>query len=266
MKIYDCIMYFDEDLILELRLNILDQFVDKFVIVEATRNHAGEKKELNFDIKKFGKFKNKIIYLIVDDIPEKVENFKKGWSPNFFRENFNRNAISRALTECSPDDLILISDADEIPNLELLNTTNIKKFAIFKQRSFIYKLNLLKENGWLGSSICYKKYLKSPQWLRNKRFLRRGFFRRVFFKTQILDNGGWHFSFLKTAKNIKKKLNAYAHSEYKDIADIDTIEENIKSNTCFIEKKNLKRILVDETYPAYIRENIDLYSDWILKN
>jgi len=267
MKIYDCIMYFDEDLVLELRFNILDQFVDKFVVVEATRNHAGVKKNLNFDIKKFDKFKNKITYLIVDDIPEKVENFKKGWSPNFFRENFNRNAISRALTECSPNDLILISDADEIPNLELLKITNIKKFALFRQISFIYKLNLLKENSWLGSSICYKKYLKSPQWLRNKRFLRRGFLRRVFFKTQIIENGGWHFSFLKTAKDIKKKLNAYAHSEYKDLTDINSIEKHIETNKCFIEpNKNLKKILIDDTYPSYIRNNKDLYSDWILKN
>ena len=76
--------------------------------------------KLNFDINKFKKFEKKIHYLIVDDIPKDVTNYKKGWSPNFFRENFNRNAISRALTECSPSDLIIISDADEIPNLELL--------------------------------------------------------------------------------------------------------------------------------------------------
>ena len=267
MNIYDCVIYFDEDLNLELRFNILDQYVDKFVIVEATRNHAGVKKKLNFNINKFNKFKKKIIYLIVDDIPEKVEKFKKGWSPNFFRENFNRNAISRALTECSPNDLILISDADEIPNLELLKTTNIKRFAIFKQRSFVYKLNLMYLDDWLGSSICYKKYLKSPQWLRNKRFLRRGFLRRIFFKTQILDNGGWHFSFLKNPQDIKKKLDAYAHNEYKDLADIESITKNIKSNIFFIDpKKNLKQTLIDKTYPKYIRQNIDLYSDWVIKD
>ena len=202
MKIYDCIMYFDEDLNLDLRFNILDKYVDKFVVVESTRNHAGEEKKLNFDINKFKKFEKKIHYLVVDDIPKEVTNYKKGWSPNFFRENFNRNAISRALTECSPNDLIIISDADEIPNLELLDTVKIKKLAIFKQRSFVYKLNLLYEENWLGSSICYKKYLKSPQWLRNKRFLRRGFLRRIFFKTPTLNNGGWHFSFLKNLKTL----------------------------------------------------------------
>ena len=257
-------MYFDEDLNLELRFNILDQYVDKFVIVEATRNHAGKKKKLNFDINRFTKFKKKIIYLIVDDIPEKVESYKKGWSPNFFRENFNRNAISRALTECSPNDLILISDADEIPNFEILKKIKIKKFAIFKQKSFIYKLNLLYEDNWLGSSICYKKYLKSPQWLRNKRFLRRGFFRRVFFKTQILENGGWHFSFLKSPNDIVKKIKAYAHSEYKNLDDADEIKRNIELKKYFIHPdKSLKKILIDQTYPVYIRQNQNLYSEWI---
>ncbi len=257
-------MYFDEDLNLDLRFNILDRYVDKFVVVEATRNHAGEEKKLNFNINKFKKFEKKINYLVVDDIPKEVENYKKGWSPNFFRENFNRNAISRALTECSPDDLIIISDADEIPNLDLLEKNKIKKLAIFKQRSFVYKLNLLYEENWLGSSICYKKYLKSPQWLRNKRFLRRGFLRRFFFKTQTLNNGGWHFSFLKKPENIIKKLKAYAHSEYSTLDNIETIKKNIEMKTYFIHPdRKLKKIIIDETFPKYLRENQHLYSEWI---
>jgi len=265
MKIYDCIMYFDEDLILELRLNILDKYVDKFVIVEATRDHAGNKKKLNFDIKKFIKFEKKINYLVVDDIPEKVEHYKKGWSPNFFRENFNRNAISRALTECNPNDLIIISDADEIPNLEVLEKIKIKKFAIFAQKNFIYKLNLLYEHNWLGSSICYKKYLKSPQWLRNKRFLRRGFLRRILFKTQIIKDGGWHFSFLKTPENIAKKIKAYAHGEHVGLVDAEFIKKNIEMKRCFIfPEKKLKYIPIDNSFPKYIRENKDILSEWIL--
>ena len=225
MRIFDCFMYFDEEIVLDTRLNYLDPFVDYFVIVESNFTHSGKNRGLKFDINKFKKFEKKIHYLVVDDIPKEVTNYKKGWSPNFFRENFNRNAISRALTECSPNDLIIISDADEIPNLELLDTVKIKKLAIFKQRSFVYKLNLLYEENWLGSSICYKKYLKSPQWLRNKRFLRRGFLRRIFFKTPTLNNGGWHFSFLKEPENIVKKLKAYAHSEYKNLDNIELIKK-----------------------------------------
>ena len=258
-------MYFDEDLILELRFNILDKYVDKFVVVEATRDHAGQKKKLNFDINKFIKFKNKINYLIVDDIPEKVEHYKKGCSPNFARENFNRNAISRALTECSQNDLIIISDADEIPNLKVLEEIKIKKFAIFSQKLFFYKLNLFLKDNWLGSSICYKKYLKSPQWLRNKRFSRRGFLRRIFFKTQIIESGGWHFSYLKTTDNIVKKIKSYAHGEFAGIDDVEFIKKNIEMKRFFIfPEKKLKEIPIDYSFPKYIRENKDKLSDWIL--
>ncbi len=258
-------MYFDEDLMVELRLNILDKYVDKFVIVEATRDHSGKKKKLNFDLKKFTQFENKITYLIVDDIPEKVKNFKKGWSPNFFRENFNRNAISRALTECSPDDLIIISDADEIPNLEILNNINIKKFAIFKQKEFIYKLNLLSSHDWNGSSICYKKYLKSPQWLRDRRFTRRGFLRKFLFRTQFIENGGWHFSFLKSPADIVKKLNSYAHSEFSIFSDPDFIKENIEKRKFFIDpNRELIKVPINEMFPNYIRFNKEKYSEWII--
>ncbi len=258
-------MYFDEDLMIELRLNILNEYVDKFVIVEATRDHSGNEKKLNFDIKKFSKFENKIIYLVVDDIPEKVVNYKKGWSPNFYRENFNRNAISRALTECSSDDLIIISDADEIPNLEILNNIKIKRFAIFNQKEFIYKLNLLSDQNWNGSAICYKKYLKSPQWLRDRKFTRRGFLRKFFFKTQFLENGGWHFSFLKKPKDIVKKLNSYAHSEFTVFADENFIKENINKRKFFIDpNKKLKVVTIDNVYPTYIRLNKEKYSEWII--
>jgi len=265
MKIYDCIMYYDDELTLSLRLNILDKFIDKFVVVEATRDHAGNIKKLNFDIKKFVKYEKKIIYLVIEDIPEKVEHYKKGWSPNFFRENFHRNAISRALTDCSPNDLIIISDADEIPNLDILENIQIKRFAIFSQKHFYYKINLLNSYNWLGSSICYKKYLKSPQWLRNKRFLRRGFLRRLFFKTQILKNGGWHFGFLKSPEDISKKLKAYSHGEHLKHSDIDFIKKNIEMRKFFITPdKNLLKVPIDESFPEFIRDNQKLLSEWIL--
>ena len=156
------------------------------------------------------------------------------WSPNFFRENFHRDAISRTLKNCDPNDLILISDADEIPNFETINKSKIKKFALLNQKNFYYKLNLQSENKWLGTGICYKKYLKSPQWLRNKRFMRRGFIRRLFFKTPIIDDGGWHFSFLKTPDQIIKKNESYGHGELSHKIDKQKIENCIKSKEFFI--------------------------------
>jgi beta-1,4-mannosyl-glycoprotein beta-1,4-N-acetylglucosaminyltransferase len=258
-------MYFDEDLILNLRFNILNEYVDNFIIVEATRDHAGNHKKLNFDIKKFPDFKKKIIYIVVDDIPEVVKSYKKGWSPNFFRENFHRNAISRALTECSGNDLIIISDADEIPNLDIMKNIKIKRFAIFDQKNFLYKINLLNSHHWLGSSICYKKYLKSPQWLRNKRFLRRGFLRKIFFKTQILEKGGWHFSFLKSPEDKSKKMKAYSHGEYQNFTDVNLIKKSIVSKSFFISpEKKLIKVSIDKSFPKFIRDNRESLSEWIL--
>ena len=70
-------MYFDEDLLLDLRLNSLDKYVKKFVISEATYTHNGNKKKLNFDINKFRKFKDKIIYIVVEKEPENIQHIKK---------------------------------------------------------------------------------------------------------------------------------------------------------------------------------------------
>ena len=97
-------MYFDEDLVLEIRLNTLDSIVDKFVICEGTRDHGGREKGLNFDIKKFLKFRNKIQYLVVDDIPVNVKTVKKNWHQNHIRDQHQRNALSRGYQENSPDD------------------------------------------------------------------------------------------------------------------------------------------------------------------
>ena len=115
--IFDCVTYKNEDIILELRLNTLNEFVDKFIIVEATKNHAGKPKKLNFDIKKFEKFQKKIRYIIVDDMPEKVNSFyynRRWWHENIVRDIHQRNQIMKGLQDAHDDDLIIISDIDEI--------------------------------------------------------------------------------------------------------------------------------------------------------
>jgi len=131
MKIYDCFSYWDEDLLLDLRLNILNDYVDYFVIVEGNKTWQNNSKKLRFDIQKFSKFKNKIIYIPVEDMPD-------GDNP-YLRENFQRNCITRGLKKSSPDDLILISDLDEIPNPKVLNKFKLDmKFAVFKQMHYSY--------------------------------------------------------------------------------------------------------------------------------
>ena len=163
--IYDCFSYWDEDLLLDLRLNILNKFVDFFVIVEGDKTWQNNKKNLRFDINKFNKFKKKIIYIPVQDLPD-------GDDP-YLRENHQRNCILRGLSKANDNDLIIISDLDEIPNPETIAKFKPSdRFSVLKQKHFSYKLNLQTENNpyWLGTRLCIKKYLKSPQWLRDLNF------------------------------------------------------------------------------------------------
>ena len=179
MKIIDCFMYFDEDLVLDLRLNYLSKFVDNFVIVESKFNHKGEERKLEFDLNRFVKFKDKITYIILDKNPEGIEKIKDNDSEieknNKFinnsnkRERFQRNQILNGLANTEGNDWVIISDVDEIPNLENINFGKLKsKLVFFRQEMMYYKFNLTYNDFiWIGSRACKKKNLISPQWLRN---------------------------------------------------------------------------------------------------
>jgi len=270
MKILDCFMYFDEDLVLEIRLNTLWDYVDKFVIAEATKDHAGRKKRLNFDIKKFNKFKDKIEYLIIDDIPINVKPIKKGWHENHTRDQYQRNSLVRGYKDCHPEDLIMISDIDEIPNPKKIKEFNIKnKYACFLQKNFQSKINLLNisEGAWPGTKICQKKYLKSPQWLRNLKIKKKPFWKIFSKKIQIINNGGWHFSFLKDPESIRNKIISYSHQEYntKEFTNTDLIKKRISfGEDLFKRKINYKKVEIDQTFPEYIVKNKKKFEDWIL--
>ena len=159
MKIYDCIQFFNEENILDLRLNILNEFVNFFVIVESTTDHQGNTKELNFNIDKFIKFKKKIIYIAVEDTAKAIK--KPHLGQNSLVERHQRNSITKGLKNCDDDDLVIISDVDEIPDLNKLIFFDKKNYAVFSQKKFDYKLNLLNETEgeWYGSKICLKKNL-----------------------------------------------------------------------------------------------------------
>ena len=179
MNIYDCFMYFDEDLLLDLRLHSLDKFIKKFVITEATYTHNGTKKKLNFDIGKFKKFKDKINYIVVDNQPENILNLSEEDTKEqrgeklilngMARDYFQRENLFKGIGEASHDDLILVSDLDEIPNLGELDFKDIKNnIIIFEQKMFYYKLNLFYEDyKWQGTKGVKRKNFISPQWLRN---------------------------------------------------------------------------------------------------
>ena len=271
MKLYDCCMYFDEDIMLDLRLNTLNKYVDKFVIAEATREHSGKEKKLNFDIKNFSKFKEKIIYLVIEDLPLNVTSKKKNWAPNHWRDQYQRNSLIRGFKECNEDDLIMISDIDEIPDPKKFGEFRIEnKYACFLQKNFQSKLNLqnITDKYWMGTKICQKKYLKSPQWLRDIKTKKRPFWK--FYKPkepQLIFDGGWHFSFLKKPKDIAKKIKAYSHQEfYRDeFIDEKKIAERIKNNIDLFDRNiNYKKVDLDKSFPEYVFNNKNLFKEWII--
>ena len=270
MKIYDCFSYLDEDLLLKLRLNILDNHVDYFVIIEGNKTWQNSPKKLNFDISKFKEFEKKIIYIPVTDMPE-------GDNP-YLRENFQRNAIDRGLADASEEDLIIISDLDEIPNPKKIVSFNKKmRFAVFKQLHFYYKLNLQSQKNpfWFGSRICLKKYLKSPQWLRNLKFKKRPFWRIDKFRlNNIIENGGWHFCNLKSPeqllykyKNLCETNDPHIFKEKIDekYLDLDEIKKRISNGLDIIGRnENYKPIKIDEKFPDYILKKKKELKDWII--
>lgn len=269
MKIYDCFSYLDEDVLLDLRLNILDEYVDYFVIVEGNKTWQNNFKKLRFDLNKFEKFREKIIYIPVVDMPD-------GDNP-WDRENFQRNCISRGLINAASDDLIMISDLDEIPNMEQINEFNPNmKFAVFKQKHFYYKINLQSQKypSWYGSKICIKKYLKSPQWLRNLKFKKRPFWKVNKYRlNNILDQGGWHFCNLKSPEELLYKYknlcetndpHVFKNKIDEKYLDLKEIEKKINLGEDIIGRNdNYKKINIDNTFPKYILDNINQYKKWI---
>ena len=300
MKIYDCFMFFDEEMLLDLRLNIMNKYVDKFVITEATYMHSGRPKKLLFDINKFSKFKDKIIYNVVDKEPPDIETIyeedkdekdtrgQKLVNNSNKREHFQREMAQeslKVLAEANPEDIILISDVDEIPNLNEINFNKInKKLIFFKQKMFFYKFNLLHEEiNWIGSRACKKKNLISPQWLRDTKDKKYPIWRLdiIFSKNKYnsihyVDNGGWHFSNIKSPEDIEKKFSNFLH--HQDFEDsgltLNNVKEMVKNKKVLYDhnvdqkdykwsgKTTLKKISLSEM-PDYLSENNKKYANWL---
>ena len=270
MKLVDCFMYFDEDLVLDIRLHTLFKEVDKFIIAEATKDHAGNPKKLNFKFENFSKFKDKIKYLVIDDLPTEVKSVKKGWHANHARDQFQRNSLKKGYKDLNDEDLIMISDIDEIPDPHKIKEFKIKnKYACFLQKNFQSKINLLNvsESNWAGTKICQKKYLKSPQWLRNIKIKRKFFWKIFGKKIQLINDGGWHFSFLKDAKSIRNKIISYSHQEFNkdEFTNLKKIENRIsKGEDLFNRQIKYRRVSIDSSFPSYIVENKEKFKNWIL--
>ena len=266
-KIFDCITFFNENLITNTRFEILNEVVDYFVVCESIYDHRGKKKKLNFKLVN-EKYKSKIIYIVLED---------KFDSQNLWtNQAIQREFIFKGLKTAKEQDYIMFSDPDEIPRPEILNNFKLtKKYGIFFQKCFCYKINIFNqfETPWEGTRIVKFKNLKSIDYLRQKikaKNLNYKFFRIDKEKNiEIIKNGGWHFNNLMSPEDISLKLKTFAHSEFADnkFSSIDVIKEKIKNKVdLFNRGHRYQKIEIDKNLPDYILNNLNKFDEYIVKN
>lgn len=277
--VYDSFQFFNELDILLLRMHILNDVVDKFVISESTVTFSGDSKPLYYADNKemFKEFEHKIIHNVVDDTPMDCNAF--------IRDHHQKCAVARGLSGCKPDDIIIFSDVDEIPDPEtlkkLIPTVEDGKIYMMAQRLFYCYLDMEEISGkllsvtgefdgvekpmWLGTKVCRYRMLDeyTTEELRNKEQQAIGV--RV-------PNGGWHFSYMGGGKNqsveerVKYKIKSAAHQEYNNRSTLSKVRKNIKNQQdIFGRDAQIVQVKVDETYPAYLRKNIEQYQYLLYK-
>ena len=264
-KIVDCITFFDENYIFDLRYNILKDFVDFFVICESKYDHQGNPKKINF-VNKNEFDKEKIKHIVLEKEFQKKED---SWSNQAIQRDF----ILENLEFVNDEDYIFFSDPDEIPNPETLKDFHLqKKYGIFLQKCFAFKFNIFNpyETPWEGTRVCTKKNLNSIDFMRQKvrtKNLKYNFWRIDKEKSiQIFNNAGWHFNNILSPENISKKLKTFAHIEFgkEKFSSIKAIEEKILEKTDLFERGHKYELVeFNNTFPEYLLKNKKKFKDFI---
>ena len=264
-KIIDCITFFDNNFIFDLRYNILKEYVDYFVICESKYDHRNNPKKLNFDAKIYNS--KKIKYILMEKPFPRNTNF---WE----NQAIQREHMLENLNFVEDDDYIFFSDPDEIPDPQILKNFDLEeKYGIFLQKCFNYKFNLYNpyETPWEGTRVCKKKHLKSIDFMRQKiksKNLKYNFFRFDKEKSiQLYQNAGWHFNNIMEPEQISIKLKTFAHSEFSDnkFSDVEIIRSKInKKIDLYHRGHQYREITFDESFPKYLFSNYELYKNYIL--
>lgn len=238
MKVFDCFCTNGEYDLLEIRFNILNKYVDKFVICEATETFSGNLKPLYWAERnkdRFEEWENKVIYHVV--------NIPKNITDPFERAGYQKDSIREVLKNCDPEDIIIYGDADEIINPEVID-----KEGKCRQLAYSYYLNNRSSEDWQGTNVCkYKNLYNLNEWRANH--------------DVILENGGWHFTNMGGYAELLKKIESYDHQE----VNIPWVKEGLlarmEANIDFLGRLddwqgNKFEMWVDESeLPAYLLEN-----------
>lgn len=270
---YDCFTFFNELDLLEIRLNILNEVVDRFVIAEATRTHRGQPKELLFEKHRarFAAFADKITYIVVDDLLPEEDVAKDSFNLPWVNENRQRNALARGLADAKGDDVILVSDLDEIPRpekvIEAARLARQGEIVRLVLDVFVYYANFrdYRTPRWnlgtvaLSAGTCWQgeaigrvpcdRYTpaaeSSGRCIQKVRFLR---------PTRRLAHAGWHMTYLGGAEAIRRKLRSFAHVEAAHLAD--QVEARLQLGENVLGgRRDAFGVPLDDSFPPYLVAN-----------
>ena len=255
-KIIDCITFFRESFVTRLRLEILRDVVDKFIICESLYDHRSRPKKINFELHDKN-LESKVKRIIIDHpFPEPNDAWKC--------QKYQRDFILNYLKDLDDNDYIMFSDPDEIPNPKLLKNLNLKKkFGIFMQKHFVYNFKTIDQhqNPWAGTRIVKKKNLKSIDDLKHKILIKnlKKWWRPDKEKSiELIYDGGWHLNNFFSAEEISIKLKTFAHTEFDNIkyTQVEKIEDLIKKKQDVYGRGWVFENNIDEeNLPEYVIKN-----------
>lgn len=242
--VYDCFMFFNEFDLLELRCNELKPLGVTHVLCEATSTHSGQPHTPLFELQK-ERFKEFNIKHIIVDFPEKMN----AWE----REGYQRESLRQGLFDAKPDDWIIVSDVDEIPRSSALGNLT-EDLNVLDMSFYFYGINMKLGGNWRVAHVVRYGAMSEP--LNSYKKHSEG---------HIIFNAGWHFSCLGGKQEIIKKLRAYAHTEHNTDEIFNSLDECLKTGQHFgNDYQRFRRVRIDDSYPAYILENMDKFQKYVL--
>ncbi len=245
--IYDCTQVFNELDLLELRMELLDKYVDYFVISESIETFSGIPKPLYFydNKERFAKWEHKIIHCICGNLPN-VNSFE--------RAAFQKDSIRKSLEKCQPEDIIIYGDVDEIINPDILQHIGDDIYKL-EQLNYSYYFNNRSSEVWQGTNVCKYKDLINLNDLRANH-------------DYVVPNAGWHFTNMGGSEQVIKKLEAYDHQEFNKDAIKSSITKKIENNEDYVGRRtdwqgNPFHFWVDESdLPQYLLDNREKYGKY----
>lgn len=260
-QIYDCFLFFNELELLKVRLDELYESVDYFVICESPVTFQGKAKPLVFEENRlmFERYADKLIHLVIKDMPE-----GQGEGANWNREYFQRNAMRRALSNLSRDDIVIVSDCDEILRQSAIDYLRSNDgYFTFGMNMYQFFVNMRTSQQW--DKVFAFSYFLADQIADYN--VHRGAGRSIVEKFpgqgHYLDDSGWHFTFLGGVQRVMEKLRAYSHTDgwFRQMGNQGLLEEQMLALKSVGGGEFLQFCNIDNTFPRAFSNNMKYYMD-----